>query len=75
MSVVLQVVQMARKSIKAQYDHLRDLIEDYVTNMHRINNKRLEFMHKDVELSRQECKLFSLLQNNIKTLEEANGIP
>lgn len=75
MNALLRVVQMARKSTKAQYDQLIELIEDYVTNMHRINSKRSELMNKDVEYIRQEFKLFNLLQNNIKTLEEANGIP
>lgn len=47
---------------------LKDVIEDYITNMQGINEKRMEYLEKELEYVQEEFKMFNLLQHNVSIL-------
>lgn len=55
---------------KSNYEHLKEIIDDYIKHMDRINNKRLELASREVDYTMQEVKVFNLLQHNIDILQK-----
>lgn len=50
---------------------LKDIIDDYIKNMEKINDKRLEFAEKELRYVNEEVKLFNLFRSNLRILENA----
>lgn len=53
-----------------KFNQLKDVVDDYVLHMEGINEKRLELLEKEVELSMQEVKLFNLFMHNLTFFQE-----
>jgi hypothetical protein len=59
---------------KDKYEELKDILNDYMRHMDRINQKRLVASEREVQFIMQEGKLFTMLLGNIQKLEEKHGI-
>lgn len=55
------------------YKKLKTLIDNYISHMEIINNKRLKNSEVEMEYILRECKLFQLLKNNIDKIEANNN--
>lgn len=57
-----------------KYSVLKDIVDDYIKYVEKINAKRVEISSKDFNLLMQEVRAFNLLQQNIHALEGSIGV-
>ena len=52
------------------YYKLKRLVENYVEDMEKVNNKRLEAAAKDLKYLQLEVQLFNILRDNLTKMED-----
>ena len=70
----IKVSLVQKKTKETPYEQLKEYIEDYITYVESINDKRLEAAENELNFVQQESIAFNLLRQNILRLEQY-GIP
>lgn len=53
-----------------RYQILKEIIDDYLTHMEGINDKRQDVIAKELDFAMEEVKLFGLLQKNVEIVDK-----